>query len=138
MNPQSLKSQEITTRMQLAQEYLDSAKRALLRGDRRLATDAAYNAAELVMKSAILSKQDDIPKRHGGVAQLFSLQFIKEGPLNRSYGSKIIKALDWRNKARYEGEIQITLKTAKQAIDLAESLLSEVQGLLVKDTNEVD
>lgn len=134
MNRQHLKEKEIKSKLTLAKVYLHSAKNSFKAGDCRLATDAAYNALELTMKAAILSKTESIPRRHGGIAQLFSLLFIKKGPLPTSYGRKIGEALELRNKARYDTEAKINQQHALTNLKLAEELSDSLTKIIkVKD-----
>ncbi|MBM3282624.1 HEPN domain-containing protein [Candidatus Gottesmanbacteria bacterium] len=123
---QTLKQQEVWKKFNLAKIYLASAKNSLKFADIRLAADASYNALELAMKAAILAKKDSFPKRHGGVAQLFSLLYIKEGPLSSSYGEKIGRALELRNKARYDEEAIVTKDQALENIKLAQEVIDSL------------
>ena len=71
-NENRLKHLEIQRKFALAKQYLKESLDCLSSKGMRLATDGAYNAAELAMKVAILLKDEDVPKRHGGIAQKFS------------------------------------------------------------------
>lgn len=124
----TLKQKEIKKKLSLAKVYLSSAENSLKAGDFRLATDAGYNALELIMKAAILLKKDSFPKRHGGVAQLFSLLYIKEGIIDSKYGAMIGRALELRNKARYDEEATITKSHAKENIKLAKAIIKLVNS----------
>lgn len=124
MKETDLKQKEIKNKLILAKKYLSGAENSLKSGDLRLAVDAAYNSAELVMKALILTKENSLPKRHGGIAQLFGLLFIKEGPLRREEGSKITGALEWRNKARYDPGARVTKQIVEACISLAQNLVS--------------
>lgn len=119
----SLKQKEIKNKLSLAKIYLSSAENSLKTGDFRLATDASYNALELTMKAAILLKRDSFPRRHGGVAQLFSLLYLKEETIDSKYGAMVGKALEFRNKARYDEEATITKNHAKDNIKLAKTII---------------
>jgi len=130
MKKLDLKRKEIKNKLSLAKVYLSSAENSLKAGDFRLATDAGYNALELAMKSGILIQKDSFPKRHGGLAQLFSLLYIKEGPLNSSYGGTIGKALELRNKARYDEEAKITKIHAKENIKLAKAIIKAMGKII--------
>jgi len=88
-----LKQKSIRKKLVLAKTYLSSAKNSLKAGDFRLAADAAYNGLELAMKVALLLKTDKLSKRHGGVAQLFSLLYVKEKILDASYGEENRKSV---------------------------------------------
>lgn len=130
MEKLSLKQKEIKSKFSLAKIYLSSAENSLQAKDLRLAADAAYNALELAMKAAILAKKDSFPKRHGGVAQLFSLLYIKKGGLDSSYGREIGKALELRNKARYDEEAKVTQSHAEENIKLAKAIIKSMSKII--------
>lgn len=111
-----LKNKEVHKKFILAREYLKDSQNALEYGGFRVATDAAYNAAELAMKIAILLKEHAIPRRHGGISQLFSSLYIKKGPLEKTMGRIISDGLEFRNNARYDENAEITQKHAKHNI----------------------
>jgi len=131
MKESELKEKEIKKKFSLAKIYLSSAENSLRAGDFRLAADAAYNALELAMKAAILLEKDFFPKRHGGIAQLFSLLYIKKAILNHIYGEKIGRALELRNKARYDGEAKITKTDAQENIKLAKTVINLLGKLIL-------
>ncbi len=125
--------EEIKLKIFLAKEYFQGGKNALERGDYRIAVDAGYNAIELLMKAGILYKEKDIPKRHGSIAQFFSLIYLKEEGGLRELGKKIGRALMLRNKARYdpkaeigENEARKVLETFKELLDFLEEEIKKV------------
>jgi len=125
-----LKQKSIRKKLALAKTYLSSAKNSLKAGDFRLAADAAYNGLELAMKAALLLKTDKLPKRHGGVAQLFSLLYVKEKILDASYGKKIGRAFALRNKARYDEEAVVIQADARENISLAEDVVDFIDKIV--------
>lgn len=127
-----LKKKEIRKKLFLAKTYLADSRNALKNSGLRLAADGAYNAAELVMKAAIILKGGDVPRRHGGIAQLFSLLYIKEGQLEKRFGGAISDGLEFRNKARYDEEAEITAEHAEHSIILAEELIEFLEKELAK------
>lgn len=125
-----LQKEEIRNKLVLAKRYLKDSQIALQNGGIRLATDGAYNAAELIMKAAILYKGETIPKRHGGIAQKFSLLFIKTEELHGDIGGKVKNSFKFRNKARYEEKARITKEQAGHNIELAEELIEFLEKKL--------
>lgn len=119
----ALKSEEVGKKFALAQIYLVGARNALKYKGFRLATDAAYNAAELVMKVGILLCDKEIPKRHGSISQLFNLLYVKSGDLDDTTGQKISDGLEFRNSARYDENAEITEEHARHNIALAKELI---------------
>lgn len=127
MSPQQLKNKEQTVKIDLAEDYLSAAEFLLKNKKYRQATDAAYNAAELCVKALLLNKLDELPSTHGGLVQKFSEIFIKEKKkFDREIGRQLHQALEWRNRARYEGAIDITPETALEIVKLAKGFLQKV------------
>lgn len=133
-----LKKKEIRKKLSLAKAYLTDSRNALKDSGLRLATDGAYNAAELVMKAAILLKGEDVPRRHGNISQFFSLLYIKEGLLEKRLGSAISDGLEFRNKARYDEEAKITVEHAEHNLTLAEELIEFLEKELTKTSGPSD
>lgn len=131
---EKLKSEEARQKFSLAQQYLKESRKALRAGSVRLATDGAYNAAETIMKAMILLEDESVPKRHGSIAQKFSLLFVKSGTLNNRIGSEIKDAFKFRNKARYDENVEITREHARHNLDLAKTLI-EYLGKELKKLN---
>ena len=50
---------------------------------------------------ALLLKHDVTPKTHEGTKQQFSLHFIKDGKVDKEYGSLYTKLFNWRQKGDY-------------------------------------
>ena len=89
--------------------------------------DGAYNAAELCVKALLLDELTDLPSTHGGLIQQFSKIFIKDKKkCSRELGRKLHQALEWRNRARYEGATDITPETTKDIVKLAGDFLKKV------------
>lgn len=125
MSPQQLKNKERLVKKDLADDYLSAAKFLLKNKKYRQAVDAAYNAAELSVKALLLDKLEKLPATHGGLVQKFSEIFIKEKKkFDREIGRQLHQALEWRNRARYEGAIDITSETAKEIVNLASKFLN--------------
>ncbi len=55
---------------------LQVAERLLSEGEKRVAIDAAYHAAELCAKAFLLGKVERTPSRHGSIVQKFGEIYI--------------------------------------------------------------
>lgn len=109
MSEDDLRRENARLLMSLADEYLVSARESIENERYRLGLDGAYNAAELAMKGLLLIHGvSDLPGSHGGIVQLFSQKFIKEGIVEADIGRGLNLSMDRRNAARYKYEAQIT------------------------------
>ena len=126
----NLENQEFYKKLLLAREYLECSKGILEKGAFRISTDVAYNAAELAMKIGILLKQNDIPKRHGAISQLFNLLYVKDGRLEKTMGRRISDGLEFRSSARYDENAEITQEHASHNIALAKELIEFLEKKL--------
>lgn len=126
----TLRSEETDKKLVLARNFLAGARNALEYKDFRLATDAGYNAAELAMKVGILLRDEEIPRRHGSISQLFNLLYVKNRDLNETIGQRISNGLEFRNNARYDENAKITHKHAQHNISLAKELIEFLEKKL--------
>ncbi|RLE87366.1 MAG: hypothetical protein DRN04_18250 [Thermoprotei archaeon] len=108
----------------LAREYAESAEKCISHGMLRLALDAMYNAVELILKALIIAAEKPLPRTHGGYIHVFNE--IYRGKLRENMLRDLMKALELRNKARYEPSYTPTLND----IELCRKLYSEVKLLL--------
>ncbi|MEW6007716.1 MAG: HEPN domain-containing protein [bacterium] len=123
MEKEEIKREAMRDMIDLSQEYLEGAKEVFKRKRIRLAIDAAYNSAELAAKALILSKQDDLPGSHGGVASLFGFLYVKTNEIAKETGHRLNIALRIRNEARYKPNALLTKENAQEVITLAEDLI---------------
>ena len=108
----------------LANEYAESAEKCLSHGMLRLALDAMYNAIELMLKALIIASERPLPRTHGVYIHVFNEIYrerIRENMLR-----ELMKALELRNKARYEPSYTPTLSD----VELCRKLYTEVKTLL--------
>jgi uncharacterized protein (UPF0332 family)/predicted nucleotidyltransferase len=119
---EKLKQEERRNLVNLADEYLMGADHAAEHEYWRLAVDAAYNAAELAVKSLILKLDDDLPGSHGGLVGRFGELYIKTGMYEKGLGRKLNRALERRNQARYKYQAVIKQDDARAVIELAQTL----------------
>lgn len=121
---EELKREEIEGLYELGLDYLEGARELEQNGRYRLATDTAYNAAELAVKGLVFLKSDRLPRTHSGVVNRFGELYIKSEILPVSLGKRLRRALRYRNLARYEHSAPVGADEARQTIQLAEELLT--------------
>jgi len=122
VSKEALKTEERRNLVNLADEYLTGAEHAAEHEYWRLAVDAAYNAAELAVKSLILKLDDDLPGSHGGLVGRFGELYIKTGVYEKVLGRNLNRALERRNQARYKYQTMIKNDDADAVIGLAKTL----------------
>lgn len=125
MPPESLKEEERRNLIRLAEEYLSGARDAAKNEHWRLALDAAYNAAELAVKSLILKFDDDLPASHGGLIGRFSELYVQGGRCEKGLESRLNRALEKRSQARYSSRALVGDQEAGAVMELA-ALLKEL------------
>ncbi len=127
MEEEELKQEEIKALYELGHEYLEVAKEILENKHYRIATDVAYNTAELAVKALIFLRADKLPSTHRGVVNRFGELYIKSGRLPVAYSRRLRLGLHYRNLARYEGSAQIGAAEAEEMMQLAEALLAALE-----------
>ncbi len=113
----------------LAREYMDSARRCASEGMSRLALDAGYNAVELLLKALILLTGKPLPRTHGGYIHVFAEPYVKTGRARANITRDLMRALEARNKARYEPGYTPTTSDW----ELVEKLYTELKTLFNKE-----
>jgi uncharacterized protein (UPF0332 family)/predicted nucleotidyltransferase len=129
MDKDILKKEAFTGLMQLSNEYLISAEDAAGSGHYRLATDAAYNAVELIAKALLLKKLDDLPGSHGGIVNKFGELYVKTGEVPYDIGKNLHNALLLRNRARYKWEAKINRDEYEDVHSLVKELTTVAEDL---------
>jgi predicted nucleotidyltransferase/uncharacterized protein (UPF0332 family) len=124
MDENALRYQEALGWLELARDYLEQAESAGQRGHHRLAVDGAYNAAELAVKGALVLKIKDLPTTRGGLVQIFGREYVAKDLADRRYSTRLGRALELRNKARYARAADITDEHVRYVADLARDLMS--------------
>jgi len=116
--------------IQLSREYYEYAKHAHNYGFYRIVIDLCQNALELLLKALIIVKGRELPKTHSGYIYVFSELYVKSGKVSQDWIGKLYKALELRNKARYEPDIQFSISDSEWILKLYEEFLKEVESLL--------
>ncbi|RME39864.1 MAG: HEPN domain-containing protein [Thermoflexia bacterium] len=127
MSAEELRREEVNSLRELAVEYLEGARDLAVRGRYRLAVDAAYNAAELMVKALILLKAEQLPRTHGGLVGRFGELYVRTGDLSADVGRRLREALRHRNLARYDRAARIGPEEAAETVRLAEELLATLE-----------
>lgn len=123
-NERDVKTREALMLIELSDEFIDTARLLKEHGKHRGAVDISYNAAELAVRSMLLHEGLDLPSSHGGVISEFGRVFIVTEKLDRALGKALIKALEKRNRARYEPTIEITEEDCEEILVTAEKVLA--------------
>jgi len=90
--------------IELAEEYHNYALKCMQQLMYRPAVDLGQNAIELILKALILAKGETLPKSHGGYIHKFGEIYVIRGEVDRGIITKLYRALEIRNKARYDPE----------------------------------
>jgi uncharacterized protein (UPF0332 family) len=72
----------------------------------RTAIDLGQNAVELVLKTLILVKGEALPRSHGGCIHKFGELYVVKGEVDREIITRVYRALELRNKARYDPDYE--------------------------------
>jgi uncharacterized protein (UPF0332 family)/predicted nucleotidyltransferase len=121
-----------------ARTRLDSARNILERGgDIALAVSAAYYTMFLAATAA-LNEADLAAKSQQETITLFSKHYVKEGPLDDSYGHLLGKAQDKRIDADYARTPSISQSEATQWLDRAEDFVDTVEAMLLDAASRND
>ncbi len=90
--------------VELAEEYYGYAVKCAQQLMLRAAVDLGQNAVELLLKAMILAKGGALPRSHGGYIQRFGELYVVPGEVGRDIVPKLYRALEARNRARYDPE----------------------------------
>ncbi len=111
--------------VQLADEYHESAERCLEAGSLRLAVDALHNASELLVKALIISKEKPLPSTHGGFIHVFGELFVRAKIARKEILRDLHRALELRNRARYEPYAEVKASD----VEFLQALYRELRSL---------
>jgi len=113
-----------------ALRFAQDARNALDEGGGDSAVNRAYyamfNAARAFLDSQGLSIE---AASHGAVVQLFGLHAIKPGKIEPEYGRQLIRAMEARSIADYDGE-SVPPADARVHVDAAEKFVVRIAALL--------
>ena len=128
MSEEQLASREAEDLLELAQAYFAMAKSLLAPQSFRGAIDLAYNAAELCVRAFLLLRVKELPRTHSGLIQQFSQVFIKkEKAIKPDLGRSLNRALERRNKSRYDPHAAVTEADARAVLQAAERMIQALE-----------
>jgi len=123
--------------LHLASRWLQYAKEIHREGkDPRFVVDAAYNAAELVVRALIVLRGETLAKTHGGLLAQFGRLYVHRGEVPQEILSRLYYALTLRNRARYDPRATLTEREAAEVIRLAEELLDMLRSMVQSSSDE--
>jgi uncharacterized protein (UPF0332 family)/predicted nucleotidyltransferase len=125
MAEEDLYEAEFSGRIDLAKSYLGVAEYVFANGDYRQAADLAYNAVELVAKTLLIGKVENLPTSHSGVVNLFGQHLVLPGIVSRDLGREMRAGLEIRNRARYDHTAEVGEEDAQRLLNLTRELLQE-------------
>jgi len=121
--------------MRLAEEYYGYSLRCAQQLMYRPAIDLGQNAVELVLKALVLAKGEALPRSHGGYIHRFGEIYVLRGEVRRDVVAKLYRALEMRNRARYdpeyaptEADVDEVLQTYRELREIAYRLLKKGEG----------
>jgi len=118
--------------IELAEEYHGYSLRCVQQLMYRPAIDLGQNAIELVLKALILAKGEALPRSHGGYIHKFGEAYVLRGEVGRDVIAKLYRALELRNKARYDPEYSPTEADASEVIQTYEELREVARRVVEK------
>jgi uncharacterized protein (UPF0332 family) len=139
MDERTLARQAVETQYGLALKYLGEARRKYDPQDeasRRLAIDAAYNAAELCAKGMLRLVMSTLPKTHSGVNTMFSKKYVLTKRVPVTLGRDFQVALKNRNKARYDGDAIISTEMVDEVFRFADQMISLLEQTLTQGQSQ--
>ena len=127
MPDEELAAEEARGYLELAQQYLERAKRLYNEGDYRISADLAHNALELALRAAIRKTGKQPPRTHGGIIKLFGELYIVTEIFDRAIASLFTQCFATRNRARYEPRAYISEGDARTVIETAEKTIKWIK-----------
>jgi uncharacterized protein (UPF0332 family) len=98
----------------------------------RAAIDLGQNSIELVLKALILVKGEILPRSRGGYIHKFGELYVVKGEVEREIVTRLYRALELRNKARYdpdykplEVDVNEVLQAYREIREVARKILKE-------------
>ncbi len=96
----------------------------------RAVIDLCQNAIELLLKASILVKGQPLPRTHGGCIHKFGELYVVSGLVERDVISRLYRALELRNRSRYDPDYTPTEAEANEVLQLYRDLRKIVERLI--------
>lgn len=123
---------------ELASDYLRVAKFLFENEDYRQAADLAHNSLEMMVKALLALEMDELPRTHSGVVNRFGEIYVKSGEVPKEWGRDLRRALEIRNRARYDWTSSVSREEAERVISLSDKLEDFVRGKIREYGGEWD
>jgi predicted nucleotidyltransferase len=109
--------EEVVKRLvELAEEYYGYSLKCVQQLMYRPAIDLGQNAIELLLKALILAKGEALPRSHAGYTHKFGEAYVLRGEVGGDVIAKLYRALEMRNKAKYDPEYRPTEADANEVL----------------------
>lgn len=125
------KREFIKSRVDLAKEKIEAAKKLLESGFYRDSVSRAYYAMYHLAK-AVLVLQDKNPYSHRGVKILLASELVRHGLMDKDIYNLFVLAKEKREDADYRELIKITKKDAVKAVENAEIFIRKGLEIIKK------
>jgi uncharacterized protein (UPF0332 family) len=100
----------------------------------RAAIDLGQNSIELVLKALILVKGEALPRSHGGYIHKFGELYVVKGEVEREVITRLYRALELRNKARYDPDYKPLEVDVNEALQAYREIREVARKILNKTT----
>jgi uncharacterized protein (UPF0332 family) len=123
------------TLIRKSERALTSAGLALRNGDCDTAVNRSYYAMFDIVRAALLRTgiaEDDMPRTHGGVSEVFWRSAVQSGQIDPHLGAELGRTESLRIQADYTGE-EIDPQTAAGAVEKAELFVQTVRRVFGLD-----
>jgi uncharacterized protein (UPF0332 family) len=123
------------TLMRKSERALTSASLALRNRDCDTAVNRSYYAMFDIVRAALLRTgiaEDDMPRTHGGVSDVFWRSAVQSGQIDPHLGAELSRTESLRIQADYTG-VEIDPETAAGAVEKAELFVQTVRRVFSLD-----
>lgn len=121
--------------VELAKEYLESAKRAYGYRDYRSVSVLAIMAAEMAGRALLILRGLTRPKSHGVLPALIGREFVAKGEISRETGMKLHIIMEKRGRIFYEPTLAIGKEEAEELMAFTEEFVEETARFIEKSEN---
>ncbi|MEM0472798.1 MAG: HEPN domain-containing protein [Sulfolobales archaeon] len=130
---QSIVRQRALKLARLAREYYEYSERIAKQLIYRAAIDLGYNAVELLIKALIIVSGRDLPRTHAGYIHVFGEIYVASGTIDREIIAELYRALERRNKARYDPDYEPTEIDAREILELYRRIEDIAERILIAE-----
>lgn len=118
--------------IELAEEYLNGARRACRHSDYRSASILATMAVEMAGRGLLISKGFTRPRSHGALSALIGREFVAKGQIAAEAGRKLHIIMEKRGRIFYEPTHEVDGEEASELISFTEEFVRESKRYIQK------